>query len=266
MNLFSRRKKATSPVFPKEIFTNKIDDLKPLPHGIPGGIDIYDHRFYFHDARCFYDSYLEILHDEIYKFKPTSAKPLIIDCGANMGVSVIYFAKEHPAATIVAFEPEEGIYEVLQKNIASYGLTNVDLHKKAVWDAVTVLEFTTDHGMGGSVANTFSNQAPVKVETVRLADYLTQPVDFLKLDIEGAEYTVLKDCEPLLKNVQNLFVEYHSFVHKEQKLEEILAMLKQAGFRYHLKQSFSQQRPFVDRLLACENMDMAITVFAYREA
>ncbi len=263
MKLFSRRKKQSPP--PSEIFTNKIEDLQSLPHGIPGGIDIYNHRFFFHDARCFYDTYLEILNDEIYKFKTDTKHPLIIDCGANMGVSVLFFAKEFPGAKIIAFEPEEDIYNKLEKNISSFGLTNVEPHKKAVWDSETMLEFTTDHGMGGSVANTFSNQSPVKVQTVRLANYLQQPVDFLKLDIEGAEYTVLKDCEPLLKNVKNLFVEYHSFINKEQKLEEILNMLKQAGFRYHLKQSFSQQRPFVDKVLACENMDMAITIFAYRE-
>jgi FkbM family methyltransferase len=263
MKLFARRKKKAQ--IPSEIVTDKIEELKPLPHGIPGGIDIYSHRFFFHDARCFYDSYLEILRDEIYKFRSRTDKPLIIDCGANMGVSILYFAKEFPQARIIAFEPEEDIYAMLEKNIASFRLTNVELHKKAVWDSETVLEFTTDHGMGGSVTNTFSNQAPVKVQTVKLANYLQQPVDFLKLDIEGAEYTVLKDCEPYLKNIQNIFVEYHSFVNKEQKLEEILEMLKRAGFRYHLKQSFSQQRPFVDRLLACENMDMAITIFAYRE-
>lgn len=141
----------------------------------------------------------------------------------------------------------------------------MELHKKAVWDSETTLLFTSDHGMGGSVANRYTNQEPVKVETVRLADYLQQRVDFLKLDIEGAEFTVLSDCKYLLKNVDHLFVEYHSFINQKQKLEEILSILKETGFRYHLKQSFSQNRPFIDKLLACENMDMAITVFAYRE-
>ena len=263
MKLFSRRKREKP--LPKEIFVNTIDELKPLPHGISGGIKLYEHQFYFHDARCFYDSYLEILQDEIYQFKPSSSKPLIIDCGANMGVSVLYFAKQFPEAKIIAFEPEEEIYRVLEKNIGSFRLSNVELHKKAVWESETVLQFTTDHGMGGSVANTFSNQTPVQVHAIRLADYLQQPVDFLKLDIEGAEYTVLKDCEPYLKNVQNLFVEYHSFIQKEQRLDDILVMLKNAGFRYHLKQSFSRRRPFVDNELACENMDMAITIFAYRD-
>src|SRR5688572_14359002 len=128
MKLFSRTKKAT-PSHPKEIVAKKIEELQLLPHGISGGIDIGDNRFYFHDARCFYDSYLEIWKDEIYKFNPSSENPVIIDCGANMGVSVLFFAKEYPKARIIAFEPDAAIYDVLQKNIASFHLNHVELHK-----------------------------------------------------------------------------------------------------------------------------------------
>ena len=267
MKFFKRGHKKNLPITapPGEIFTNNVEDLSVLPQGVKGGIDIYGHRFYFHDAMSFYVSHNEILNDEIYKFKPRSGSPVIIDCGANMGVSVLYFARNYPSSTIIAFEPEEEIFNILEKNVGTYELRNVQIHKKAVWSSETELEFTTDNGMGGSVTNTYSNQSPVKVQTVRLADYLQQPVDFLKLDIEGAEYEVLKDCEPFLKNVHDIFVEYHSFVNKEQKLEEILSVLKNAGFRYHLKQSFSRRRPFIDEELSCENMDMAITIFAYRD-
>jgi FkbM family methyltransferase len=266
MKFFKRRKKEIQPTQPlSEIFTDNVEDLGSLPPGVTGGINIYGHQFFFHDAISFYVSHREILLDEIYKFEPRSENPLIIDCGANMGVSILYFARTYPTAKIIAFEPEKEIFDVLQKNVDSYGSHNIELNNKAVWSSETELEFTTDRGMGGSVTNMYSNQTPIKVQTVRLADYLQQPIDFLKLDIEGAEYPVLKDCEPFLRNVSHLFVEYHSFINQEQKLEEILEMMKRAGFRYHLKQSFSRQRPFVDTILSCENMDMAITIFAYRE-
>ena len=119
--------------------------------------------------------------------------------------------------------------------------------------------------MGGSIENTYKKQRPAIVETVRLADYLTQKTDMLKLDIEGAEYTVLKDCSHLLKHVENLFVEYHSYINKEQHLDDILHILKSNGFRYHLKESYSRKSPFTDRNLICENMEMAINIFAYRK-
>jgi FkbM family methyltransferase len=200
----------------------------------------------------------------MYEFETESAKPYIIDCGANLGLSVYYFSKLYPTAEIVAFEPEEAIFNVLDANLKTYQLKNVTAYKKAVWDSETTLEFFTDKGMGGSVTNVFSKQKPTLIETLMLSSFMNKKVDMLKMDIEGAEYTVLKSCAHLLKNVQHLFVEYHSFINKPQQLDDLLLLLKNAGFRYHLKESFSMKRPFIERNYACENMDMAINVFAYR--
>ncbi len=260
LSLFKKKK----PVFPSKFEEKELSDLQKLPYGVAAEIDLIGSPFRFHDARCFFDSYQEIIVSEIYRFNTSNPNPYIIDCGANMGLSVLFFAKNYPGSTIIAFEPEPPIYDVLEKNITSYKLQNVTAVKKAVWNSETTLEFYTDKGMGGSVENSFSNQAPVLVETVRLKDYLDKPVDFLKMDIEGSEYAVLVDCKDELKNIQNIFIEYHSYIRKEQHLEDILSMLKESGFRYHLRQSFSREKPFVDTLLACENMDMAINIFAYR--
>ena len=52
------------------------------------------------------------------------------------------------------------------------------------------------------------------VTCVRLKDLLDDDIDFLKIDIEGAEYAVLKDCSDDLTNVKNLFVEYHGTYQK----------------------------------------------------
>ena len=248
----------------KNFNANQIEQMKGLPFGVHGTVDLDGKPFSFHDAGCFYDTFQEIIKDKIYDFNTKNPKPFIIDCGANMGLSVYFFAKQFPGARILAFEPEPEIYEVLEKNVLTHHLHNVSLYKKAVWDEKTTLQFYTDKGMGGSVVNVFKKQEPKSIETVVLADYLIEQVDFLKMDIEGAEYRVLKHCGPLLRNVQHLFVEYHSYINEQQHLDDLLKLLKENGFRYHLKQSFSRQHPFKDDLLACENMDMAINVFAYR--
>lgn len=232
---------------------------------VSGSIDVEGKPFAFHNARCFYDTWQELVVNNMYEFKTKSSKPYILDCGANLGLSVYYFARLYPQAEIIAFEPEVPIYEVLERNVATYGLKQVQLVRKAVWESETTLSFYTDEGMGGSVTNVYSNQQPTHIETVRLADYLTKRVDMLKMDIEGAEYTVLKSCSHLLHLVDHLFVEYHSYINQPQQLDDLLLLLKEAGFRYHLKESFSMKRPFVERHYACENMDMAINVFAYRD-
>jgi FkbM family methyltransferase len=260
MGLFSRKKARQE----LHISFDQIEELKKQRFGTKGSIQVDGIPFTYHDAGSFYTTWEEIFVNHLYKFNARSSNPYIIDCGANMGLSVLYFAKNYPGASIIAFEPDKMIYEVLAKNVASFSLSNVTLSDKAVWDSATTLTFYTDNGMAGSVENTYQNQEPVQVQTVRLADYLDKKVDLLKMDIEGAEYTVLKDCASGMKNVDHIFVEYHSFTGKEQHLEEILSLLKNAGFRYHLRESFSRKSPFVDTNFACENLELAINIFGYR--
>ena len=182
-----------------------------------------------------------------------------------MGLSVLYFSKLFPSSRILAFEPDETVLPFLEKNIESQNLKNVELHKKAIWIEEKELSFYTDNGLGGRIGVEYNNQKPTKIKSVRLRDFLNQPIAMLKIDIEGAEYQVIKDCEDRLHNVQHMFIEYHSTYNEEQHLEDILLAIKNQGFRYHLSKSFSRRKPFVDKRLVCEKYDMAINVFAYKD-
>jgi hypothetical protein len=83
------------------------------------------------------------------------------------------------------------------------------------------------------------------------------------LDIEGAEVEVLLDAAGHLGTVENLFVEYHSYTGEEQRVDEILRVLRQSGFRVHIRPELVADQPFVQRL---ENngMDHRLNIFAYR--
>lgn len=230
-----------------------------------GKITLYDKNFHYHIGSAFYTTYKELFEKNIYEFKPSNSKPIIIDCGANMGLSVLYYSKTFPNAEIFAFEPDQSVLPFLEKNILEQQLTNVTLYKKAVWNKEEVLTFYTDKNMGGRIGVEYRDQTPIKIQAVRLKDFINQPIDMLKMDIEGAEYEVLKDCVEVLHYVNNIFLEYHSFYNEEQHLDDILRIFKQQGFRYHLKQSFSRGKPFVSRGIVCEKYDMAINVYAYKE-
>lgn len=230
-----------------------------------GNIILFNKEFYYHYGLAFYDTYREIFENNIYEFKTNNPKPFIIDCGANMGLSVLYFSKNYPCAEIIAFEPDEKVFPFFEKNILSHNIKNVELFKKAVWIEEAELKFYTDNGLGGRVGVEYENQLPKIIKSVRLKDFLNRPIDMLKIDIEGPEYLILKDCEDLLFNINHIFVEYHSFYDQEQHLDDLLNVLKRQGFRYHLKESFSRQRPFMDNILVNEKFDMAINVFAYKD-
>ncbi len=243
----------------KELF--RIENLTEFKTGTTA---ILGKPFKFNHGPSFVNTYREIFQNEIYKFAPSPSKHTILDCGANMGLSVLFFSINYPHHKIIAFEPDADIFALLEENVSSFGLRNVELHQKAVWNKDERLEFFTDHGMGGRVGTSYSNQTPRLIETVILKNMLDQDIDFLKLDIEGAEDIVIKDCREKLSEAGTLFFEYHNNINQRQTLHELLEIVQKAGFHYYIKESGTRKRPFLDKELICETFDMAINVFCYR--
>lgn len=93
----------------------------------------------------------EIFSDEVYRLVARRPKPFIIDCGANVGMSVVHFKNLYPDCTVVAFEPDPTQFQVLQRNVASYGLSGVTLYRNAVWNANAALCFQPNGGVGGGL-------------------------------------------------------------------------------------------------------------------
>lgn len=106
-------------------------------------------------------------------------------------------------------------------------------------------------------------KSTVAVPVIRLAHLLDHPIDLLKLDIEEAETRVLLDCKESLDFVEHLFVEYHSHIKQEQRIDELLGVLRDSGFRVHIQPELVAERPFVQRLKNY-GMDHCLNIFAYR--
>ncbi|MGL4599509.1 MAG: FkbM family methyltransferase, partial [Bacteroidia bacterium] len=203
----------------------------------------------------------EIFVDEIYAFQTSSTNPVVFDCGANMGLGILYVKKQFPQAEIIAFEADPSIAAIAQKNIQQNGLKNVTVHAAAVWTHSGTISFDADGAQGGQIG-----KGKQEVPAMRLRDELLQyeKIDFLKMDIEGAEHAVLLDCKEALKRVDHLFVEYHSRISQPQVLNELLALLTQQGFRYTLRGGVKKS-PLLD--VTVENgFDTMIDIFAKRIA
>ena len=238
--------------------------LQNLPRFTETDIDFLDKKIQIVDIASFNFLKKEIFDQEIYRFNTDTEEPYIVDCGANIGLSVIYFKQLYPNARIVAFEPDDRVFTVLQNNVETFNLSNVELIKKACWDVETTLEFYSEGADGGRVAMNFDKEQIINVKTIRLRKFLERKVDFLKIDIEGAELRVLADCSELLPNVDRIFVEYHSFIKGEQELPEILNILKEAGFRFHITApNLISVHPYLG-LRSYANMDNQINIFANR--
>lgn len=207
----------------------------------------------------------EIFCQQIYRFKTTNQSPYILDCGSNIGMAVMYFKWLYPQAIIQAFEPDASNYALLEKNVAGNHYSNVTLHKEAIWIHNDGIQFQS----AGSHASRIGDDAganTISVPTRRLKELLLErPVDFLKLDIEGAEYEVLLDCEDALHQVGHFFLEYHGTVGDTPKLTRLLNMMENAGFSCYIRNAADLlKHPFADKQLPGQPFEVQLNVFAYR--
>lgn len=243
--------------------------LAAQPRYTPGTYPLNGARFEFPDSASFVFTYRELFHENIYKFKTNNSTPYILDCGANIGLSVLYCKKAYPGAEVIAFEPERTIFSYLKKNVESMGLTNVRLENKAVWSRNEVLHFNNEGADASRIAALQDGDegfsSTYEVQAVKLSDYINKEVDFLKIDIEGAEVEVIKEIEPKLKMVKHIFIEYHSFEKSTQELDQILAILTRNGFHYYIDSpNRMKQTPFVNNT-SFLSFDFFLNVYAIRQ-
>ena len=228
-------------------------------------IEIHGRNFYYNDPRGLLHSVDEIFNEQIYRFKTSSARPLIIDCGSNIGLSILFFKLNYPSSRVTAFEPDPYIYKILNKNIESFALDDVVAINKGIWNKEEKLQFFSEKSLAGSFTTDFSgNNDTQLVDTISLKSYLSQEVDFLKIDIEGAELEVLKDIKDSLSCVKQMFIEYHSLKSGEQELDVVLKIIKEAGFRYYVKDAINLKNynPFFSQIPSV--FDLQLNIFCTR--
>jgi FkbM family methyltransferase len=276
-NLFKRLKKSIKKNLPPEILLlinrklkkkSEFEKMLLLPRYTETSITLLGVRIKLPDNASYSFMYKEIFEEEIYKFKPLSDRPYIIDCGANIGLATIYFKKNHPNAEIIAFEPDMNIFKYLQNNIESFKLKDTILLNKGLWNEEKEISFISEGADAGKIQEAEENKnrlSDVKsIKVVSLRPFLNRKVDFLKLDIEGAETVVLEDIEDLLFNVERIFVEYHSFVGQEQTFDKIISILKNSNFRLYINSpGITNKSPFV-RVANYNNMDMQLNIYGKR--
>jgi FkbM family methyltransferase len=221
-------------------------------------------KIFVPDTLSFIWQYKEIFVDESYKFAPKTKDILIYDCGANIGVSCLYFSLNYPDSKIKAFEADPNIAKILSNNLNSNKIKNVEIIEKAVWKTNEGINISLEGSDGASI---YFTENVVKVPSIRLKELIEKEtkIDLLKMDIEGAEYEVLIDCKDSLASVDNLFIEVHSFTKEQQRLSEIFTILEKNNFRYFVKPVNDRFTPFINhKNKSNPQMDLQLNIFAYK--
>lgn len=133
---------------------------------------------------------------------------VILDLGAYIGLSAIYFRIHFPDALIICVEPSPDNFEVLQRNIAPYDI--IPIHA-AVWGENTPLGIY--EVFDGDWGTRISSHVNGNIKPITINDIVKQfdipRIDLLKMDIEGSERNVFTQNTEWINLVDCCAVELH---------------------------------------------------------
>lgn len=162
----------------------------------------------------------QIFCDEQYKSTQyiKNAK-IILDLGANIGLTTLYFKSIFPEATIICVEPETENFKMLEKNTAQ--LSSVFLENKGVWSHSTTIfiENNTKYSDGFTVSEKKSEKTMASIDCLSIIEIIKKynllQIDILKMDIEGSEKIILEsNPDEWLSITKCLMIETHDRIMK----------------------------------------------------
>ncbi len=197
------------------------------------------YEVYIENEEEFYGLKREIWGRHDYWTEITNPQPVIIDAGAHIGLSTLYYAYTFPNSQIVALEPNQESFSLLEQNVLMNRLeTRVSVQQVALSfhknkEADFFVDGSNDgwystssilpHGWNGT-----QKSKKIRVATMPLGKLLNTEVDLLKMDIEGVEQKVLVHAGEQLRLVRQLLIEFHP--RADQSLEELIEFLEKLGF------------------------------------
>jgi FkbM family methyltransferase len=208
-----------------------------VPRHTHGRVRLVDLDIEFDDAASLVPQWNDIFVRRTLGFRTGSTSPRILDCGANVGLASLWLKRAYAGARITAFEASPALAATLRRNLDINLCRDVESVAAAVWSSAGTITFRAEGSDSGAVASVAADTAgpAIEVPSVRLRDWLVaEPVDLLKLDIEGAELEVLGDCRDALGQVGAIHLEVHDFASGSRLLPRCLALLEDAGFDYTL--------------------------------
>jgi FkbM family methyltransferase len=171
---------------------------------------------------------------------------VMIDIGANTGYYTLHLAKKNSKAKIISIEADPQTSKILEENCKLNLLSNVKIYNMAVSNKSGKLALYQSNNNSGanSIFSSYSdNSKKVFVDSNTLDSILEnekiENIDWIKIDVEGAELSVLQGSPRTLQKTKKILIEVHEHIlnQNNHKSQEILEILKDNGFTIRL---FSQ--------------------------
>jgi len=168
-----------------------------------------------------------------YDFDIGFVPEVIVDAGAYTGFSAIWFHRRFPQATVIAVEPEASNFGLLVRNSKPFG--NIHPLRAGVYGRETVLSITdtevNKYAFSLRASEGSEDSVPGYTVTRLMKEFGLSRIDILKMDIEGAEFSVfMNQPEEWLPVVGMVIAEVHEHIHSGVR-ELISEKLNDAGFK-----------------------------------
>jgi FkbM family methyltransferase len=213
----------------EEVLEKLRSSLSKYPRNVPGKICLDGNVFKYQDLHKFYSEAVRLFQQGCYNFTGTSDAPVIVDCGAYVGLTTLYYAQKFPEASIHSFEGDPIRARMAQDNLNSSGAFNARVYGNAVWIEEGHVPFEAS-GAG-------SGAGPIEVAAIRLKTFIgTNSIDLLRLNIKGAEIPVLKDCAPLLPQMGMVIIELQSPSEGDTSFDELSSLFREHDFEVSFKE------------------------------
>ncbi len=182
-----------------------------------------------------------LIASEVFNFKQYGTKnafikptDIIVDLGAHIGAFTVFAAQKAYKGKVYAYEPNPSNFAYLKENIRLNKVDNVSIFNSAVSQntkpfRLYISPSSSEHSLYGN------NSKYVMVPSLRLEDIFRKNnlsgINFLKLDVEGAEYDILLNTpKKLLQKIDTIALEYHDYLPHGHTYPELVKLLQDASF------------------------------------
>jgi len=157
---------------------------------------------------------------------------MIVDCGANIGLTSAFFLSRLPQASVIAIEPFAANAELCRRNLAPYG-ARAKVIEAAIWNRSTRLVLDTAGASEWGVrVRPATPGEDGDIAAIDIPSLGLPHIDILKIDIEGSEEDLFSKTEQVwLKSVSNIAIELHGTAREKRFFAAL------AGYRYDLAHS-----------------------------
>lgn len=175
---------------------------------------------------------------------------VIVDAGANIGLSTLYFKTMFPSASVIAIEPEPSNFKALIENVKENQLVDVKVYEAALWNSNCHLKIDRNFrdGLEWSVRVLESDASDAQLTGIDIGTILRENqlghIDLFKMDIEGAEAILFKD--DYLAQYLDVVTCFMIEVHPEFIAEKDVTL-------FFLRRDFSILKSGKETLLAMNN-------------